>query len=112
LYNKHINFGVSPSFTSELPKATRGIVVVIGADLAGLAATRQLLSFGCKVVVLEGRNRPVRRVYTLKMGNEGKFAVLGLSWSVLTGFLANPVAILAQQLSTSLHKIRVNFSFY
>jgi hypothetical protein len=63
-------------------------------------------------VVLEGRNRPVRRVYTQKMGNEGKFVVLGLGWSVLTGFLADPVAILLRQLSTSLHKFRVNFPLY
>lgn len=112
LDNQHINFGVSLSFTSQLPKVTRGIVVVIGAGLAKLAAMRQLLSFGCKVVVLEGRNRPVRRVYTQKMGNEGKFVVLGLGWSVLTGFLANPVAILLRQLSTSLHKFRVNFPLY
>lgn len=91
---------------------TRGIVVVIGAVLARLAAMRQLLSFGCKVMVLEGRNRPVRRVYTQKMENEGKFVVLGLGWNVLTRFLANPVVILARQLSTSLHKFRVNFPLY
>ncbi|KEH19589.1 putative spermine oxidase transcription regulator Homeodomain-LIKE family [Medicago truncatula] len=108
LYNGHINFGVLPSFTSQLPEATEGTVVVIGAGLAGLAAARQLLSFGYKVVVLEGKNRPGGRVYTQKIGNEDKFAALDLGGSVITGIHANPLAVLARQLSIPLHKVRDN----
>lgn len=112
LYNGYINFGVSPSFTSQLPEATEGTVVVIGAGLAGLAAARQLLSFGYKVVVLEGRNRPGGRVYTQKMGHEGIFAAMDLGGSVITGIHANPLGVLARQLSIPLHKVRVNCPLY
>jgi len=77
-----------------------------------LVLALQLLSFVCKVVVLEGRNRPIRRVYTQKMGNDGKFAVLGLGWSVITRFLANPVVILPRQLPIPLHKVIINFLLY
>jgi len=63
LYNGHINFGVSLPFTSQLPEVTEGILVVIGVVLDGLAAERQLLSFDCKVVLLEGRNHPGDSLY-------------------------------------------------
>ncbi|CAJ2636546.1 unnamed protein product [Trifolium pratense] len=108
LYNGYINFGVLPSFTSQLPETTKGCVVVIGAGLAGLAAARQLMSYGYKVGVLEGRNRPGGRVYTQKIGKEGTFAAMDLGGSVITGVNANPLAVLARQLSIPLHKVRAN----
>jgi len=107
-YNGHINFGVLPSFTSHFPESTKGTVIVIGAGLAGLAAARQLLLFGYKVVILEGRNRPGGRVYTKRIGNEDSFAALDLGGSVITGTHANPLAVLARQLSIPLHKVRLN----
>ncbi|AES61685.1 amine oxidase family protein [Medicago truncatula] len=67
------------------------IVVVNGVDLVGLAAARQTFWFGYKVVVLEGRYRPGRRVYIEKIGNK---------------------AVLARQLSIPLHKVRVNCPLY
>ncbi|KAJ7981691.1 Lysine-specific histone demethylase 1-like protein [Quillaja saponaria] len=106
LYNGYINFGVLPSFTTDMPEATEGSVIIIGAGLAGLAAARQLLSFGYKVVVLEGRNRPGGRVYTQKIGCHGKFAAVDLGGSVITGIHANPLGVLARQLSIPLHKVR------
>ncbi|KAL5061785.1 hypothetical protein RYX36_023522 [Vicia faba] len=112
LYNGHINFGVSPLFISQFPEAKEETVIVIGAGLAGLAAARQLLSFGYKVMVLEGRNRPGGRVYTQKMGKEGKFAAVDLGGSVITGIHANPLAVLARQLSAPLHKVRVDCPLY
>ncbi|XP_020214682.1 lysine-specific histone demethylase 1 homolog 2 [Cajanus cajan] len=112
LCNGYINFGVSPSFMSQLPEPTEGTVVVIGAGLAGLAAARQLLSFGFKVVVLEGRSRPGGRVYTQKMGRTGKFAAIDLGGSVITGIHANPLGVLARQLSIPLHKVRDNCPLY
>ncbi|CAJ2628556.1 unnamed protein product [Trifolium pratense] len=112
LYNGYINFGVLPSFTSQLPEATEGTVVIIGAGLAGLAAARQLLSFGYKVAVLEGRNRPGGRVYTQKIGKEGNFAAMDLGGSVITGIHANPLAVLARQLSIPLHTVRANCPLY
>ncbi|XWS09939.1 hypothetical protein CRYUN_Cryun39dG0032800 [Craigia yunnanensis] len=113
LYNGYINFGVSPSFSSYIPEeATEGSVIIVGAGLAGLAAARQLLSFGFKVVVLEGRNRPGGRVYTQKMGKKDKLAAVDLGGSVITGIHANPLGVLARQLSIPLHKVRDSCPLY
>ncbi|KAK8651831.1 hypothetical protein V6N13_141410 [Hibiscus sabdariffa] len=113
LYNGYINFGVSPSFSSYLPEeATEGSVIIVGAGLAGLAAARQLLSFGFKVVVIEGRNRPGGRVYTQQMGKKDKCAAVDLGGSVITGIHANPLGVLARQLSIPLHKVRDNCPLY
>lgn len=113
LFNGYINFGVSPSFTSPvLEEATQGSVVIVGAGLAGLAAAKQLLAFGLKVIVLEGRDRPGGRVYTQKMGQNGQFTVVDLGGSVITGIHANPLGVLARQLSIPLHKVRDECPLY
>lgn len=113
LYNGYINFGVSQLFTCKLDEeAAKGSVIIVGAGLAGLAAARQLLSFGFKVVVLEGRTRPGGRVYTQKMGGKGNEASVDLGGSVITGIHANPLGVLARQLSIPLHKIRDNCPLY
>ncbi|CAK9183054.1 unnamed protein product [Ilex paraguariensis] len=113
LYNGYINFGVSPPFTALIPEeASEGSVIIVGAGLAGLAAARQLLSFRFKVVVLEGRNRPGGRVYTQKMGRKGNFAAVDLGGSVITGIHANPLGVLARQLSIPLHKVRDKCPLY
>ncbi|GAB2258852.1 hypothetical protein Droror1_Dr00015012 [Drosera rotundifolia] len=112
-YNGFINFGVSSAFTSQIPEVmTEGSVIIIGAGLAGLAAARQLLSFGFKVLVLEGRSRPGGRVYTQKMGKKGQYAAVDLGGTVITGIDGNPLAVLARQLSTPLHKVRNNCPLY
>ncbi|MFS7984503.1 putative spermine oxidase transcription regulator Homeodomain-LIKE family [Helianthus anomalus] len=113
MFNGYINFGVSPPFKAQLPEeATEGSVIIIGAGLAGLAAARQLLAFGFKVVVLEGRNRPGGRVYTQKMGQKGNYAAVDLGGSVITGIHANPLGVLARQLSIPLHKVRDKCPLY
>lgn len=113
LCNGYINFGVSSSFSSHMSEEeTEGSVIVVGAGLAGLAAARQLMSFGFKVIVLEGRTRPGGRVYTQKMGQEGKYAAVDLGGSVITGIHANPLGVLARQLSIPLHKVRDNCPLY
>ncbi|MBA0843904.1 hypothetical protein Goarm_001052 [Gossypium armourianum] len=113
LYNGYINFGVSPSFSSYVPaEATEGSVIIVGAGLAGLAAARQLISFGFKVVVIEGRNRPGGRVYTQLMGKKDKRGAVDLGGSVITGIHANPLGVLARQLSIPLHKVRDNCPLY
>ncbi|XP_010534911.1 PREDICTED: lysine-specific histone demethylase 1 homolog 2 [Tarenaya hassleriana] len=113
LFNGYINFGVSPLFAPHMPEeATEGSVIVVGAGLAGLAAARQLLSFGFKVLVLEARNRPGGRVYTQKMGDKGRFAAVELGGSVITGLHANPLGVLARQLSIPLHKVRDKCPLY
>lgn len=113
LFNGYINFGVSQSFTSQIPEeATEGSVIIVGAGLAGLAAARQLLSFGFKVVVLEGRTRPGGRVYSQKMNSKDSGATVDLGGSVITGIHANPLGVLARQLSIPLHKIRDKCPLY
>ncbi|XP_077254061.1 LSD1-like2 isoform X2 [Tasmannia lanceolata] len=108
-----INFGISPSIISHIPsEATEGSVIIVGSGLAGLAAARQLLSFGFKVIVLEGRKRPGGRVYTQKIGLNGKFAAVDLGGSVITGIHANPLGVLARQLSFPLHKVRDKCPLY
>jgi lysine-specific histone demethylase 1 len=95
-----------PELTNE------GSVIIVGAGLAGLSAAKQLMSFGFKVIVLEGRNRPGGRVYTQKMGRKGQFAAVDLGGSVITGIHANPLGVLARQLSIPLHKVRDNCPLY
>lgn len=113
MFNGYINFGVSPPFKAQMPEeATEGSVIIVGAGLAGLAAARQLLAFGFKVIVLEGRNRPGGRVYTQKMGQKGNFAAVDLGGSVITGIHANPLGVLARQLSIPLHKVRDKCPLY
>ncbi|XP_050218189.1 lysine-specific histone demethylase 1 homolog 2 [Mercurialis annua] len=113
LYNGYINFGLLTSLAPPMPELTNErSVIIVGAGLAGLSAAKQLMSFGFKVIVLEGRNRPGGRVYTQKMGNEGQFAAVDLGGSVITGIHANPLGVLARQLSIPLHKVRDNCPLY
>ncbi|KAK6135515.1 hypothetical protein DH2020_030729 [Rehmannia glutinosa] len=79
-------------------------VIVVGAGLAGLAAARQLMTFGFKVTILEGRRRAGGRVYTKNLVGDNRMAAVDLGGSVLTGTLGNPLGILARQLSFALHK--------
>lgn len=86
----------------------KGSVIVIGAGLSGLAAARQLIFLGFKVVVLEGRARPGGRVRTKKMtgGDSKTLAAADLGGSVLTGINGNPLGVLVRQLGFPLHKVR------
>ncbi|CAN1239093.1 Lysine-specific histone demethylase 1 homolog 2 [Linum grandiflorum] len=89
LYNGYINFGIL-SDASLIPEVTNDLSVII---------VGQLMSFGFKVIVLEGRDRPGGRVYTQKIGRDGQFAVADIGASVITGIHANPLGVLARQLS-------------
>ena len=109
----YINFGVATAVKERIPaEPSKPSVIVIGAGLAGLAAARQLLSFGFKVTILEGRKRAGGRVYTKKMEGGNRTAAADLGGSVLTGTLGNPLGILARQLSYTLHKIRDKCPLY
>ncbi|KAJ3688693.1 hypothetical protein LUZ61_017857 [Rhynchospora tenuis] len=109
----YINFGVSPTFqitpdpspSTSSPKAS---VLIIGAGLAGLAAARQLLNFGYKVLVLEARARPGGRVFTYHTSGKS----LELGGSVITGIHANPLGVLARQMGAPLHKVRDRCPLY
>ncbi|XP_021911135.1 protein FLOWERING LOCUS D, partial [Carica papaya] len=110
----YINFGVAPAIKERIPaEPNKSTVVIIGAGLAGLAAARQLMRFGFKVTVLEGRKRPGGRVYTKKMeGGNRVSAAADLGGSVLTGTLGNPLGIVARQLGSSLYKVRDKCPLY
>ncbi|KAJ8551680.1 hypothetical protein K7X08_021695 [Anisodus acutangulus] len=109
----YINFGVAPAVNGRIPaEPSKPSVIVIGAGLAGLAAARQLMLFGFKVTVLEGRKRAGGRVYTKKMEGGNKVAAADLGGSVLTGTLGNPLGLLARQLSYTLHKVRDKCPLY
>lgn len=109
----YVNFGVAPSIKEKIPAdPCKPTVIIIGAGMAGLGAARQLLRFGFKVTVLEGRKRAGGRVYTKKMEGANRTAAADLGGSVLTGTLGNPLGILARQLSYSLHKIRDKCPIY
>ncbi|XP_076952292.1 protein FLOWERING LOCUS D-like [Bidens hawaiensis] len=112
----YINFGVAPMIKDRIGNESGGSgklsVIVIGAGLSGLAAARQLMSFGYKVTVLEGRKRAGGRVYTKKMEGGNRVAAADLGGSVLTGTHGNPLGILARQLSYPLHKIRDKCPLY
>jgi hypothetical protein len=109
----YVNFGVAPAIKERIPKEpTRSTVIVVGAGLAGLAAARQLVAFGFKVIVLEGRKRCGGRVYTKKMEGSGRSAAADLGGSVLTGTLGNPLGIVAKQLGLLMHKIRDKCPLY
>lgn len=111
----YINFGIAPAIKEKIPaEPSKPSVIVIGAGLAGLAAARQMMRFGFKVTVLEGRKRAGGRVYTKKMegGIRACQAAADLGGSVLTGTLGNPLGIIARQLGYSLHKIRDKCPLY
>nr|XP_010918622.1 lysine-specific histone demethylase 1 homolog 3 [Elaeis guineensis] len=109
----YVNFGIAPAIKEKIPaEPTNPNVIIIGAGLAGLAAARQLMIFGFKVVVLEGRKRCGGRVYTKRLEGSNKFAAAELGGSVLTGTLGNPLGIIAKQLGSTLHKIRDKCPLY
>jgi lysine-specific histone demethylase 1 len=110
----YINFGVASAIKDKFPtEPSKAGVIIIGAGLAGLAAARQLMRFGFKVTVFEGRKRAGGRVYTKKMEVGSRVgAAAELGGSVLTGTLGNPLGIVARQLGDSLHKVRDKCPLY
>jgi lysine-specific histone demethylase 1 len=109
----YINFGVARAIKALASEDDgKCAVIVIGAGLAGLAAARQLLAFGHRVAVVEGRNRPGGRVYTRKMEGGGRAVAADLGGSVITGLHGNPLGVLARQLSAPLHKVREKCPLY
>ncbi|KQJ95042.1 lysine-specific histone demethylase 1 homolog 2 [Brachypodium distachyon] len=112
----HVNFGVSAAFPAappaDAPQRPAASVLVVGAGLAGLAAARQLLRFGLRVLVLEGRARPGGRVYTSRLGGDQAAAAVELGGSIITGIHGNPLGVLARQLGIPLHKVRDRCPLY
>lgn len=108
----YINFGVGCISSRYLaPGAAKGAVIIVGAGMAGLAAARQLMQLGHRVVVLEGRNRAGGRVWTKQMSGidpetgVAHGAVGEMGGSILTGTDGNPLCVLARQLALPWHVI-------
>ncbi|XP_013192176.1 lysine-specific histone demethylase 1A [Amyelois transitella] len=106
-----INFGIYERIT-PIPAPPKGKqrpkVIIIGAGVSGLAAARQLQSFGCEVVILEGRDRVGGRVVTYRKGPY----VADLGGMVVTGLGGNPVTTLSVQMNMELHKIKQKCPLY
>ncbi|MEC9427505.1 MAG: FAD-dependent oxidoreductase, partial [Actinomycetota bacterium] len=83
----------------EVQEASKpGLIVVVGAGVAGLGAARDLTAAGREVVVVESRQRIGGRVWSDTMG--GVPVDLGGSW--LHGLRDNPLADLAASLDIDL----------
>lgn len=87
-------WGCGSGLVSELPAATRGNVLVIGAGMAGLAAARDLRAAGFSVEVIEARDRLGGRVWSDR--SLGAAVDLGASW--IHGTRGNPMTKLARDL--------------
>ncbi|KAI5639470.1 flavin containing amine oxidoreductase domain-containing protein [Phthorimaea operculella] len=106
-----INYGMYERIT-PIPNPPKGKprpkVIIIGAGVSGLAAARQLTSFGCEVVILEGRDRVGGRVVTYRKGPY----VADLGGMVVTGLGGNPVTTLCVQMGIELQKIKQKCPLY
>nr|CAB3258319.1 lysine-specific histone demethylase 1A [Phallusia mammillata] len=102
-----INFGIFKRI-HPIRRVKKGKVVVIGAGIAGLAAARQLTSFGMEVIVVEARDRVGGRISTYR---KGKF-VADLGAMVVTGLGGNPITVISKQINMELHKIRQDCPLY
>ncbi|KPJ06805.1 hypothetical protein RR48_11852 [Papilio machaon] len=106
-----INYGIYERIT-PIPSPPKGKqrpkVIIIGAGVSGLAAARQLQSFGCEVVILEGRDRVGGRIVTYRKGPY----VADLGAMVVTGLGGNPVTTLSVQMNMELHKIKQKCPLY
>ncbi|XP_078489110.1 lysine-specific histone demethylase 1A [Ciona intestinalis] len=102
-----INFGIFKRI-HPIRKIKKAKVVVIGAGMAGLAAARQLTSFGMEVISIEARDRVGGRVSTFR---KGKF-VADLGAMVVTGLGGNPITVISKQINMELHKIKQDCPLY
>ena len=87
-------------------------VIVIGAGAAGLAAARQLHMLGHEVIVLEARQRTGGRVHTLNVKTPMGMGSVDLGAMVVTGTEGNPVAMIARQTRSRMHRLTPKCRIY
>lgn len=80
---------------SHLIRKEDKTVIVIGAGLAGLAAAQRLKQAGCKVTVLEARDRIGGRIHTSAKWPELPLD-LGATW--IHGVTGNPITRIANEI--------------
>lgn len=85
-----------------------GRIVVIGAGLSGLTATRHLKRMGFEVITLEARNRCGGRVQTYR--RHGVHADLGPS--TLNGVVGNPLVVMGKQLKLNVMELNQKIPIY
>ncbi|CAK8673921.1 unnamed protein product [Clavelina lepadiformis] len=103
----YINFGIFKRI-HPIRRLKKGKVIVVGAGIAGLAAARQLTSFGVEVIVVEARDRVGGRISTFR---KGKY-VADLGAMVVTGLGGNPITVISKQINMELHKIKQDCPLY
>lgn len=69
-------------------------VIVVGAGVAGLSAARRLVKQGCRVTVLEARQRVGGRIWTSREWEDAPLD-MGASW--IHGVKGNPISDLARE---------------
>jgi len=90
--------------TPRAPTVEGGIdesVIVVGAGMAGLAAANALHAAGCRVTVLEARDRPGGRIYT----NRELGAPVELGAQRLHGLKGHPILPFIEQESLGLARV-------
>jgi len=87
---------LAPSIATARPSRPMPSVIVIGAGIAGIAAAQRLQRAGCRVTVIEARQRLGGRIWTDRSWPDAPVD-LGASW--IHGVHNNPVAALARQLN-------------
>lgn len=80
-------------------RTRRQRVAVVGAGMAGLAAARQLVSFGLSVTILEAQDRLGGRIQTDSDTFGGVPVDLGAM--LITGIAQNPLAVVAAQVGAA-----------
>src|SRR5476649_1175133 len=85
---------LAPSIATARPSRPMPSVIVIGAGIAGIAAAQRLQRAGCRVTVIEARQRLGGRIWTDHSWPDAPVD-LGASW--IHGVQGNPVAALARQ---------------
>src|SRR5471032_3210917 len=85
---------LAPSIATARPSRPMPSVIVIGAGIAGIAAAQRLQRAGCRVTVIEARQRLGGRIWTDRSWPDAPVD-LGAS---IHGVHNNPVAALAPQL--------------